>query len=294
MRTYNELYMDARTRLRQAGVEAFNLEARILVAQAAGKTTEELLRDLNLYSSPAVEEAVYTNIRRRLDGEPVAYITGTWEFYGLPMVVTPDVLIPRMDTEVLVDAAKALLTGRKMDARILDLCCGSGCIACALAHEFPAAKLVAVDISASALEVCRKNIALNRLSSHVLTLPGDALNTPPMSIGKFDMIVSNPPYIASREIMALDPSVRDYEPIWALDGGKDGLKFYKGIIKYWKSLLRPGGYLLFEVGEDQAEAVKDMILSAGFLGADTAKDTLGVERVVIGKMSTQDNELWHY
>ena len=294
MRTYNELYMDARTRLRQAGVEAFNLEARILVAQAAGKTTEELLKDLNLYSSPAVEEAVCTNIRRRLDGEPVAYITGTWEFYGLPMVVTPDVLIPRMDTEVLVDAAKALLTGRKMDARILDLCCGSGCIACALAHEFPAAKLVAVDISASALEVCRKNIALNRLSSHVLTLPGDALNTPPMSIGKFDMIVSNPPYIASREIMALDPSVRDYEPIWALDGGKDGLKFYKGIIKYWKSLLRPGGYLLFEVGDDQAEAVKDMILSAGFLGADTAKDTLGVERVVIGKMSTQDNELWHY
>ena len=88
--------------------------------------------------------------------------------------------------------------------------------------------------------------------------------------------------------------MRDYEPIWALDGGKDGLKFYKGIIKYWKSLLRPGGYLLFEVGEDQAEAVKDMILSAGFLGADTAKDTLGVERVVIGKMSTQDNELWHY
>ena len=294
MRTYNELYMDARTRLRQAGVEAFNLEARILVAQAAGKTTEELLKDLNLYSSPAVEEAVCKNIRRRLDGEPVAYITGTWEFYGLPMVVTPDVLIPRMDTEVLVDAAKALLTGRKMDARILDLCCGSGCIACALAHEFPAAKLVAVDISASALEVCRRNIALNRLSSHVLTLPGDALNTPPMSIGKFDMIVSNPPYIASREIMALDPSVRDYEPIWALDGGKDGLKFYKGIIKYWKSLLRPGGYLLFEVGEDQAEAVKDMILSAGFLGADTAKDTLGVERVVIGKMSTQDNELWHY
>ena len=241
MRTYNELYMDARTRLRQAGVEAFNLEARILVAQAAGKTTEELLKDLNLYSSPAVEEAVYTNIQRRLAGEPVAYITGAWEFYGLPMVVTPDVLIPRMDTEVLVDAAKALLTGRKMDARILDLCCGSGCIACALAHEFPAAKLVAVDISASALEVCRKNIALNSLSSHVLTLPGDALTSPPMSIGKFDMIVSNPPYIASREIMELDPSVRDYEPIWALDGGKDGLKFYKGIIYFWKSLLRPGG-----------------------------------------------------
>ena len=108
--------------------------------------------------------------------------------------------------------------------------------------------------------------------------------TPPISVGQFDMIVSNPPYIASHEIMTLDVSVRDYEPIWALDGGEDGLRFYKGILKYWKSLLRPGGYLLFEVGEGQAEAVKEMVLSAGFAAADTRKDTLGVDRVVIGRM----------
>ena len=284
MKTYNELYLSARNLLRQYGVEGCTLEARLLVAQAAGKSTADLLRDMNLYTTPAVEAKVTDYLARRLRGEPVAYITGSWEFYGLPMTVTPDVLIPRMDTELLVDTAKELLVGRKMDARILDLCCGSGCIACALGHELPASKLVAVDISASALEVCRKNLASNRISSRCLTIQADATAAPPLSIGSFDMIVSNPPYIESTEIMTLDSSVRDYEPIWALDGGADGLRFYKGILKYWKSLLRPGGYILFEVGETQAETVYDMSLAAGFAAADIRKDTQGISRVVIGKM----------
>lgn len=290
MKTYNELYLSARNVLRQYGVEGCNLEARLLVAQAAGKSTADLLRDMNLYTTPGIEAKVTDYLARRLRGEPVAYITGAWEFYGLPMTVTPDVLIPRMDTEVLVDAAKEILVGRKMDARILDLCCGSGCIACALGHELPASKLVAVDISASALEICRKNLAANRLSSRCITLQADATAAPPLSIGTFDLIVSNPPYIASDEIIELDSSVRDYEPIWALDGGKDGLRFYKGILKYWKSLLRPGGFILFEVGEDQAQTVKDMVLAAGFAAADTRKDSQGIERVVIGRMYDLDNK----
>ncbi|MBR0200465.1 MAG: peptide chain release factor N(5)-glutamine methyltransferase [Oscillospiraceae bacterium] len=290
MKTYNELYLSARNVLRQYGVEGCNLEARLLVAQAAGKSTADLLRDMNLYTTPGIEAKVTDYLARRLRGEPVAYITGAWEFYGLPMTVTPDVLIPRMDTEVLVDAAKEILVGRKMDARILDLCCGSGCIACALGHELPASKLVAVDISASALEICRKNLAANRLSSRCITLQADATAAPPLSIGTFDLIVSNPPYIASDEIIELDSSVRDYEPIWALDGGKDGLRFYKGILKYWKSLLRPGGFILFEVGEDQAQTVKDMVLAAGFAAADTRKDSQGTERVVIGRMYDLDNK----
>ena len=290
MKTYNELYLSARNVLRQYGVEGCNLEARLLVAQAAGKSTADLLRDMNLYTTPGIEAKVTDYLARRLRGEPVAYITGAWEFYGLPMTVTPDVLIPRMDTEVLVDAAKEILVGRKMDARILDLCCGSGCIACALGHELPASKLVAVDISASALEVCRKNLAANRLSSRCITLQADATAAPPLSIGSFDLIVSNPPYIASDEIIELESSVRDYEPIWALDGGKDGLRFYKGILKYWKSLLRPGGFILFEVGEDQAPVVKDMVLAAGFAAADTRKDTQGIERVVIGRMYDLDKK----
>lgn len=282
MKTYNDIYLAARNALRDNGIEGYTLEARILVSSAAGKTVNQLLRDLSLYTSPDMEKKVGMLLERRLRGEPVAYITRSWEFYGLPMTVTPDVLIPRMDTEVLVDAAKELLVGRKMDARILDLCCGSGCIACALGHELPASKLVAVDISGTALEICRKNVAANRLNSRVICMQADATSSPPLSLGQFDMIVSNPPYIPSRDILELDSSVRDYEPIWALDGGEDGLRFYKAIIKHWKSLLRPGGALLFEVGEGQAEDVKDMLLCAGFRSVTSRLDTLKVERVVIG------------
>ena len=284
MRTYNDIYLSTRNALRTHGVEGYNLEARLLVATAAGKSVQELLRDISLYTTAGVEQKAEELTRRRLSGEPVAYITGAWEFYGLPMTVTPDVLIPRMDTELLVDTAKEMLTGRQMDARILDLCCGSGCITCAVGHELPATRLVAVDISASALEICRKNIAANRLSSRVICVQADATASPPLSMGQFDMIISNPPYIASDEIMTLDPSVRDFEPIWALDGGPDGLKFYKAIIKYWKALLRSGGALLFEVGEGQAEPVKEMLLAGGFRSVSTRLDTLGVERVVIGIM----------
>ena len=284
MRTYNDIFIATRNALRDAGIEAFNLEARVLLARAAGKSTQELLRDMRLYTTPQVEETAASYTARRLAGEPVAYITGAWEFYGLPMVVTPDVLIPRMDTELLVTTAVELLTGRNMNARILDLCCGSGCIACAIGHELPATKLVCIDISATALEVCRKNLANNRLTGRALCMQADATASPPMSIGQFDLIVANPPYIASDEIMTLDASVRDYEPIWALDGGADGLKFYKAIIKYWKHLLPQGGMILFEVGEGQAEAVSEMLLSGGFRTAATKRDTLGVDRVVLGVM----------
>ena len=284
MKTYNDLYLTTRNTLKRSGVEAYAQEARILVACAAGKTVAQLLRDLNLYTTPAVENTVTDYLARRLRGEPVAYITGTWEFYGLPMKVNTDVLIPRPDTETLVDAVKEVLVGYKMDGRILDLCCGSGCITCAVGHELPATKLVAVDLSASALEVCRANIAMNRLSSRVICMQADATASPPLGIGSFDVIVSNPPYIKSDEIQTLDRSVKDYEPIWALDGGKDGLRFYKAIIKYWKSLLRPEGALIFEVGEGQADDVCDMLMAAGIASCQVRRDARGVERVVIGRM----------
>ena len=268
----------------QENIPGFQLESRLLVAHAAGKTVAELLRDLNLYTTEEVVDRTAGYVERRLKGEPVAYITGTWEFYGLPMVITPDVLIPRMDTEVLIDAVKDMLIGRKMDARVLDLCCGSGCIACAVAKELPATRLVAVDISAKALQICRENVALNRLNSRVLCMQADALASPPLGIGKFDVIVSNPPYVPSDEIMTLDASVRDYEPLWALDGGPDGLKFYKGIIKHWKSVLKPGGLLFLEVGEGEAEPVKEMLLSGGFAEAELRQDSAGTDRVVIGRL----------
>ncbi len=284
MKTYNDLYLNTRNTLKRFGVESYALEARVLVACAADKTVAQLLRDLNLYTTQQVENTVTEYTARRLRGEPVAYITGTWEFYGLPMKVTPDVLIPRADTETLVDAVKELLIGRKMDARILDLCCGSGCITCAVGHELPAAKLVSVDLSASALEVCRANVAMNRLSSRVICMQADATASPPLGIGTFDVIASNPPYVKSAEIQSLDRSVRDFEPVWALDGGKDGLRFYKAIIKYWKSLLRPEGALVFEVGENQADDVCDMLMAAGFASCSVRKDTQEIERVVVGRI----------
>ena len=284
MKTYNDIYLSTRNLLRQQGIESYNLEAKLLVASAAGKTVPQLLRDMNLYASNKIEDTVTDYVARRMRGEPVAYITGIWEFYGLPIITTPDVLIPRMDTEKLVDTVKELLTGKKMDARILDLCCGSGCITCAIGHEMPATRLVAIDISANALDVCRRNIAASKMVSRVISMQADALSSPPLGIGDFDMIVSNPPYIATSEIYTLDSSVKDYEPVWALDGGEDGLKFYKAIIKYWKSLLRPGGFLLFEVGEGQAQTVSEMLQAAGFSYTDTRKDTLGIDRVVFGRM----------
>lgn len=284
MRTYNDIYLSTRNLLRQSGIDGFSLEAKLLVAAAAGKTVPQLLRDMNLYASNRIEDTVTEFVARRMRGEPVAYITGTWEFYGLPMITNTDVLIPRMDTEKLVDTVKELFTGRKMDARILDLCCGSGCITCAIGHEMPATRLVAIDISANALDVCRRNIAATKLISRVICMQADALSSPPLGIGDFDMIVSNPPYIPSEEIKTLDSSVKDFEPVWALDGGADGMKFYKAIIKYWKSLLRPGGYLLFEVGEWQAQSVSEMLQAAGFSYTDTRKDTLGIDRVVFGRM----------
>ena len=276
--------LTARSALLQQHVDAYNLEARLLVAHAAEKTVPQLLRDLKLYTTDAVVQKTASYLERRKLGEPVAYITGSWEFYGIPLQITKDVLIPRSDTEVLIDTAKEFLLGRKMDARILDLCTGSGCIACALAREFPASRIVAVDISASALQVCRSNIVQNRLTSRVLCMQADALASPPLGIGTFDIIISNPPYIASADIMELEPSVRDYEPIWALDGGEDGLKFYRGIIKHWKQVLRRGGLLLFEVGEDQASSVQEMMMNAGFAEAEYRQDTAGINRVVVGRL----------
>ena len=280
---YNELYISTRAALKRAGVEAYSLEARLLVSHAVGKSKEAFLRDLRLYTSTENEQKINALLQRRLAGEPLAYLIGEWEFYGLPIKVTPDVLIPRMDTEVLVETAVNALVGRKMDARILDLCSGSGCIGCAISHELPAARLVMVDISDRALEVSKQNLRLNR-QNRTICLKADALAKPPMSIGTFDLIVSNPPYVPSFEILTLDSSVRDYEPLGALDGGEDGLMFYRAIVRNWKGVLRPGGQLMFEVGETQADAVSDLMRGAGFRDIATVEDTAGVRRVVTGRI----------
>ena len=207
-RTYSELYISVRNALRSAGIEAANVEARLIAATASGKTTAQLLRDMALYDTDEVEKKVGDMLRRRLAGEPVAYITGVWEFRGLPMEVSPDVLIPRVDTEVLAEEAINWLTRNRRDARVLDLCSGTGCIGCAIADALPQCHVVLADISPEAIELSRRNVARNGLSGRMSYMLADATKAPPVMSGTFDLIVSNPPYIATFDILTLDPSVR--------------------------------------------------------------------------------------
>lgn len=282
-KTYNELYLALRQRLRDAGVDAHALEARLIVAGAAGKTPEKLLQDLQLYASDEIEQRVDALAARRLSGEPAAYLVGRWGFYGLDLAVTPDVLIPRMDTEVLVDCALARLRGKTELARVLDLCTGSGCIGCAIAHALPQSRAVLADISAPALAVARENIAALGLTGRVTAELLDVRCDPPRALGSFDMIVSNPPYIRDDEMPKLDASVRDYEPALALAAGADGLDFYRAIAEKWTPLLRLGGWMLLEVGEGQAPDVTALLRRAGLRSLGTVRDTAGTERVVFGR-----------
>lgn len=281
-RTYNDLFLDIRNILGNSGIDTDNFDARYIVCFAAGKTNSEFVRDMALYTSPEIERRAMDMADRRINGEPLAYITGAWEFYGLPFFITRDVLIPRIDTEVMVDAAIPLLQDVP-SPRIMDLCCGSGCIGCSIAYHIPHCKVIAVDISGSALQVCRKNVKLNHLNPRVICLQADAKQAPPNGMGSFDMIVCNPPYIRSGEIEELDSSVRDYEPIWALDGGESGLDFYEAITENWSGLLKSGGHLIFEVGEGQSRQVISILQQSSFKNITVRKDTINVERIIIAE-----------
>lgn len=281
--TYNDLYLSTRRTFKNAGIEAYSLEARLIMSYVTGKKPEKLLQDSMLYTSAEVVGDVERLTARRLKGEPVAYITGSWEFYGLPLEITPDVLIPRTDTELLAETAiKAL--GAISTARVLDLCSGSGCVGCAISRELPGTRVVMIDISPAAVKLSRRNASLNGLNPRVSCVEADARQAPPMMIGSFDLIVCNPPYIPTADLPKLDPSVRDYEPVSALDGGDDGLDFYRAVLGHWKDTIRNGGGLLFEVGVNQAEDVKKLMRLAGIKNIGSAVDTGGIERVVWGKV----------
>ena len=286
-KTYNDIYIQARRRLKDAGVEAYGLEARIIVAQAAGKTMEKLMQDLNLYASDEFGRAVQEMVDRRMTGEPVAYITGGWEFYGVPLEITRDVLIPRPDTEVLVRAAIELFEGRNGRPRILDLCAGSGCVGVAMGVHMPGARIIMVDNSRQALSLCRRNIHRNNLDVRVMCVEADVTEKPPMLLGTFDLITCNAPYIPTAELETLDSSVKDYEPVQALDGGKDGLDIIRPVIRLWQSVLRDGGSLMLEIGEGQAPAVTRLLEQAGFADIRALQDTGGTDRVIAARLRRQ-------
>lgn len=191
--TYNNLFLDTRARLRKAGVDNAQLEAREIVCYASDKSREQLYRDMSLYVSAELERRVDELVQRRLAGEPVAYIIGEWEFYGLPMDVSHDVLIPRMDTEVL--AERGILKARESGegARVLDLCAGSGCVGLAIAANAPQCRVVLGELSEGALRVCKQNVRRNELNARVTCLSVNAMEPPSSALWDFDVIVCNPP-----------------------------------------------------------------------------------------------------
>ena len=284
--TYNNLYLDIRQQLRKAGIEAATLEARELVCFGTGKSREDLARDGGLYASPELERQVRSLVNRHLAGEPVAYLIGEWEFYGLSLDISPDVLIPRPDTEVLAGQAIEYIQTLG-ECRVLDLCAGSGCIGLAVASQAPQARVVLGEYSDAALKVCRQNIRRNGLSGRVVPMQADAREKPERSLGEFQCIVSNPPYIPRADIETLDASVRDYEPHLALDGGEDGLDFYQTISGKWKDALAPGGRLYFEVGIGQADSVLRIMRAQGFGDIQIVKDLHDIPRVVFGTLCTE-------
>ena len=281
--TYNDLYLDIRRRLRAADSGDPTLEARELVAFACGKTKEELLRDGRLYVTPEVEARVRALVQRHLDGEPTAYLIGEWEFYGLPLDISRDVLIPRPDTEVLADLAIDFVKTQG-ECRVLDLCAGSGCVGLAVASQCPGSRVVLGELSEWALRICRQNIRRNGLSGRVVPMQMDALAPPPAQLGEFRCLVSNPPYIPAGDIPGLDPSVRDFEPHMALDGGEDGLDFYRNLAGEWKNALSVGGKIFLEVGIGQADDVLRLLRTQGFGDLEITKDLNGIPRVVHGTL----------
>ncbi|MDR2421248.1 MAG: peptide chain release factor N(5)-glutamine methyltransferase, partial [Oscillospiraceae bacterium] len=272
--TYGGIYRASRDALRRAGVSSAELEARLFAQSASGKTREEYIRDGGLPAPEGCARALRALTARRLRGEPAAYILGEWEFYSLPVFVSRETLIPRTDTETLAARATALLSARAAagasDMRVLDLCAGTGCVGLAVAAGAVGARVTLADKYAGAVELCRKNAERNALSGRVEAVMADALSPPGEGLGAFDTIVCNPPYIPSGDIGSLELSVRGFEPRRALDGGRDGLDFFRAVARHWRGAVRRGGHLLFECGAGQAPAVRGILRENGFADVSAA------------------------
>ena len=278
--TISDVYLDLRNELRHHGVTSAQLEARELLAFALESPRDVLNERSGSFLFDAQLKRLEELKQRRLAGEPLAHIIGEWDFYSLTFTLTPDVLIPRADTETLVDAGLAFFSRRER-GRILDLCCGSGCVGIALLCNLPdTISCVFADTSEAALEVTKENLVRHRLTFRGITVQQEAKEPCAEALGKFNLIVCNPPYIPTGVIPTLDHSVKDYEPHKALDGGADGLDFYRAIAVNFKPALTKNGMLAFECGMGQHEQVQHILEQAGFCEVRILRDFAGVERVV--------------
>ena len=291
VKTVSELYLDARRVLiAKEEPQMASLMARNLLCHVTGMTQEQVVAQRDMYVNQKTCEAMQEAVRRLMNEEPLPYVLGRWEFYGLELIVTPDVLIPRDDTCAVADLAinQSLFLDSK--PRILDLCTGSGCIGLAIASRVKDAKVTLADLSQEALAVAKQNIVLHHMTNRVSCVRANALEEPPTFMGKFDLIVSNPPYITTREMLELPRSVAAFEPRMALHGGDDGLKFYRAIAQNYAKALKPGGYLCFEFGEDQGDDVCAILKANGYTVLERVKDYNDRERAVIARYDRKDEE----
>ena len=286
----SQLYLEARRAFSAfEDKHTASLLARNLLCHITGKTQEKLLADLEMYASQDVCAAMEATVERVVAGEPLAYVLGEWDFYGMTLQVNRNVLIPRDDTCAVTSMAIKKALFLEQNPRILDLCTGSGCIGIAIASRVKDAKVTLADISRDALAVAKKNIVRHKLSARVSCVQADAMDKPAAFLGKFDMIVSNPPYITTKEMTELDRSVKDYEPHLALHGGDDGLDFYRAIACNYRDSLKPGGYLCFEFGMGQGDGVCAILEQNGYTILERTRDNNDIERAVIAQYGRKDD-----
>ena len=284
VKTYGDLYVRTRDRLTLTEApETAGPMARDLVSTLSGMTQEAFLAERDKPVSEELTARVDMAVDRYLAGEPLPYVLGEWTFYGLDLYVSPDVLIPRDDTCAVAELAIHRGLFLDQNPRILDLCCGSGCIGLAIASRLKDARVTLADLSGSALSVARKNIQRNHMGGRVSCVQVDAMEAPPAFLGKFDMIVSNPPYVTASEMEELPDSVKKYEPHMALFGGTDGLNFYRAITKNFRDLLKPGGFLCYEFGMGQGDAVCAILEENGFTVLERTLDFNERERAVLAQ-----------
>lgn len=273
---YRELYRMGKDRLMEAKIPEAELDARLLLEEVCGTDRNDLLVHGDREIAPEQSERYLDFIHRRQKHEPLQQITGYQEFMGLRFKVTPDVLIPRQDTEILVEEVMRYLHD---GMHILDMCTGSGCILLSLLKYSNDCEGTGCDISEKALKVAEENAEMLSLNASFVQS-----NLFENISGKYEFIVSNPPYIPTGVIPTLMEEVRDHEPVSALDGREDGLYFYRKIVEKAGEYLYPGGMLFFEIGYDQAEKVSSLMREAGYQEVTVCKDLAGLDRVVYGTL----------
>lgn len=277
MATIFESYNNCKKELEKAGIEDYVFESKQIIKHITGYSNSQILQKYTEQLTEFQENNLTVIIKQRLIRYPLQYILGRWNFFGREFFVGPGVLIPRSDTETVMDVCLEFIK-EKERADVLDLCAGSGCIGITIKGECPKSQVTLVEKFDEAISYTQKNAKHNNID--VKIVKGDVLEGCECE-NKYDLIVSNPPYITAEDMKALQPEVQ-FEPKTALEGGEDGLLFYRAITEKYKNSLKENGVLVFEVGINQSESVKEILRENGFKDISSRKDLNDIERVVFG------------